>query len=335
MIELSGIGVRFETPAGALDAVRDVSLRIEQGEIFGIVGASGAGKSTLVRVINLLERPTRGTVRIEGVDVTAFRGARLRAVRRGIGMVFQHFNLLHARTVSDNVALPLTIAGVPRGRARGRVLELLQLVGLQDKAAAYPAQLSGGQKQRVGIARALANSPRIVLCDEPTSALDVESTQAILDLLRGVQRKLGITVVVITHEMAVVKAICDRVAVMSRGEVVELGTVYETFAHPRHEFTRQLVARTLDLEIPARLLDGSRGRVLRIAYRGEQAEEPVISEASRRFGVRVNILHGRIEYIGGHPLGTLVAGVDGAAGDVEAAVEYIRGNASEVEVLHG
>ena len=335
MIELTDVAVRFSTPAGPLEAVAGVSLRIEAGEIFGLVGASGAGKSTLVRTINLLERPTRGTVRIDGVDITGAGGERLREVRRGIGMVFQHYNLLHARTALANVALPLTVAGAPRAQARRRATELLELVGLQDKASSYPAQLSGGQKQRVGIARALANSPRILLCDEATSALDLETTGAILDLLRDIQRRLGLTVVVITHEMAVVKAICDRVAVMKEGAVVELGTVYETFARPRHEYTRQLVARTLDLHVPQRLLDGSHGRVLRILYRGEQAEEPVISETAKRFDVRLNILHGRIEYIGGHPLGALVAGLEGAPDEVDRAVAFIRGRASEVEVLDG
>ncbi len=335
MIELSNVSVRFHGPGGALEAVRDVSLRIERGEIFGIVGSSGAGKSTLVRTINLLERPTHGAVRIDGVDITSFSGEQLRGVRRGIGMVFQHFNLLHARTVFDNVALALRIAGTPRDEMRRRVEELLQLVGLQDKASVYPAKLSGGQKQRVGIARALANSPGIVLCDEPTSALDLETTGAILDLLRDINRKLGITMVLITHEMSVVKAICDRVAVMSEGRVVELGTVYDTFAHPRHDFTRQLVARTLDLEMPERLLDGSRGVVLKILYRGDLAMDPLISETAKRFDVSVNILHGRIEYIGGHPLGAIIAGIEGPADAVRGAVAFIRDRASEVEVLHG
>ncbi len=335
MIELSNIEVRFASPGGGLAAVRDVSLRVARGEVFGLVGESGAGKSTLVRTINLLERPTRGTVRIDGTDVTAFRGDALRGMRRRIGMVFQHFNLLHARTVFDNVALPLRIAGASGPEIRRRVLELLRLVGLEDKALAHPARLSGGQKQRVGIARALASSPEILLCDEPTSALDLETTAAILELLGDIHRKLGITMVIITHEMAVVKAACDRVAVMKDGAVVEEGTVYDVFASPRHDYTRQLVGRTLALELPERLLDGSRGTILKIVYRGLQAEEPLISETSRRFDVRVNILHGRIEYIGGHPLGALVAGVEGPREEVEKALAFIRGRASDVEVLHG
>jgi D-methionine transport system ATP-binding protein len=334
MIDLSHVEVRFDTPRGTLAAVRDVSLHVDRGEVFGIVGESGAGKSTLVRTINLLERPTRGSVTIDGTDVTAFEGDALRAVRRGIGMVFQHFNLLHARTVFDNVALALRIGGASRDEIERRVTELLPLVGLEDKALAYPAQLSGGQKQRVGIARALASSPKILLCDEPTSALDLETTAAILELLKGINRKLGITVVLITHEMAVVKAICDRVAVMKDGVLVEEGTVYDVFASPRHEYTRGLVGRTLALDMPERLLDGSRGRVLKIVYRGARAEEPLISETARRFDVRLNILHGRIEYIGGHPLGALVAGIEGETEEVDRAVEFLRSRASGVEVLH-
>jgi D-methionine transport system ATP-binding protein len=215
------------------------------------------------------------------------------------------------------------------------VLELLQLVGLEDKAFAYPARLSGGQKQRVGIARALASSPEILLCDEPTSALDLETTAAILELLRDIHRKLRITIVLITHEMAVVKAVCDRVAVMKDGAVVELGAVYDVFASPKDDYTRQLVRRNLALDMPERLLDGSRGTILKIVYRGPQAEEPLISDTARRFDVQVNILHGRIEYIGGHPLGALVAGVDGPPAEVGKALAFIRSRAADVEVLHG
>jgi D-methionine transport system ATP-binding protein len=256
-------------------------------------------------------------------------------MRRGIGMVFQHFNLLHARTVFDNVAFPLVVAGQPREAIARRVPELLGLVGLEDKARAYPAQLSGGQKQRVGIARALATQPRILLCDEPTSALDLETTGATLALLDDLHRRLGFTMVVITHEMEVVKALCDRVAVMARGEIVEQGTVYDVFASPRHELTRQLVARTQGLSLPPRLLDGSRGRVVKVLFRGATAEEPIVSEASRRFDVKVNILHGRIEYIGGHPIGVLVVGLEGPAASVAQALAFMRASTAGVEELHG
>jgi D-methionine transport system ATP-binding protein len=335
VIELDHVSVRFDGRGHAVEAVRDVSLRVEKGEAFGVVGSSGAGKSTLVRTINLLTRPTAGAVRIAGEDVTRHAGEELRALRRGMGMVFQGFNLLHARTVFDNVAFALRVAGRPPAEVARRVPELLRLVGLEEKARAYPAQLSGGQKQRVGIARALANDPPILLCDEPTSALDLETTASILALLRDLQRRLGITLVVITHEMEVVKALCDRVAVMSAGEVVERGAVYELFANPRHPATRALVARSESLELPPRLLDGSRGRILKILYRGARAEEPVLSDTAKRFDVRVNVLHGRIEYIGGHALGVIVAGLEGPAAEVERAEAFVRERAAAVEVLHG
>jgi D-methionine transport system ATP-binding protein len=336
VIELRDISVRFRGDGRDVEAVRKVSLRVQAGEVFGIVGSSGAGKSTLVRTINLLERPGEGTVHVGGVDVTRHQGEALRAMRRGIGMVFQHFNLLHARTVFDNVAFPLRVGGEPGEVIARRVPELLGLVGLEDKARAYPAQLSGGQKQRVGIARALANRPGILLCDEPTSALDLETTAATLALLDDLHRKLGFTMVVITHEMEVVKALCDRVAVMARGEIVEQGAVYDVFATPRHELTRQLVARTQGLSLPARLLDGSRGRVVKVLFRGAAAEEPVVAETARRFDVRLNILHGRIEYIGGgHPIGVLVVGVDGAPDAVEQALAFMRERTAGIEELHG
>jgi D-methionine transport system ATP-binding protein len=334
MIQLEQVSVRFEGRGRTVEAVRDVSLRVGRGEVFGIVGKSGAGKSTLVRTVNLLTRPARGTVRIDGVDVTAFDGEALRRVRRGIGMIFQHFNLMHARTAAENVAFALRVAGRPTTEIGRRVPELLRRVGLEGHGDAYPAQLSGGQKQRVGIARALANDPAILLCDEPTSALDLETTASILDLLRDINRERGITLVVITHEMEVVKAICDRVAVMDGGAVVEEGTVYGIFASPRQELTRQLVARTQALELPERLLDGTHGRIVKITYRGERAEEPVISEASRRFDVRLNILHGRIEYVGGHAIGLLVAGITGPPAEVDRATAYLRDQAAGLEVLH-
>lgn len=333
MIRLTDIQVRFNGPHGPFDAVKKVSLHIGQGEIFGIVGTSGAGKSTLLRTINLLERPTGGTVVIDGTDITGFTGAELRRLRLGTGMIFQQFNLIHTKSVFQNIAFALKVAGRSREEIAQRVPELLALVGLTDKAAAFPAQLSGGQKQRVGIARALANAPRVLLCDEPTSALDLETTASILDLLREINQTLGITIVIITHEMSVVKAICDRVAVMDAGNIVEQGTVYDLFAAPEHEFTRQLVARTLNLELPPRLLQEGAGRLLKLHYRGERAEEPVISEAIRCFGVQVNILHGQIDYIGGQPIGSLVVSLKGDTGAVEQAAAYIGSRTAGLEVL--
>lgn len=333
MIELKDIQVEFCSGRTVLQAVKGASLKIERGEMFGIVGASGAGKSTLLRTINLLERPASGSVTIGGVDVTGFTGGALRTLRLQTGMIFQQFNLIHTRTVSANIAFPLKVAGKSREEIAARVPELLALVGLEDKAHAYPAQLSGGQKQRVGIARALANSPQILLCDEPTSALDLETTASILELLKEINHRLGITVVIITHEMAVVKTICDRVAVMHDGEIIETGKVYDLFAHPRHEFTRQLVARTFSLELPARLFTGNGARIVKIHYRGSRAEEPVISETVRQFGVQVNILHGQIEYIGDNPLGVLIAELAGEQEQVERATSFICRSTNAVEVI--
>lgn len=333
MITLDNIQVEFRTGKNILQAVKNASLKIERGEVFGIVGTSGAGKSTLLRTINLLERPTGGSVAIGGVDVTGFTGSNLRSLRLQTGMIFQQFNLIHTGTVYANIAFPLKVAGKSQEEIARRVPELLELVGLEDKAVAYPAQLSGGQKQRVGIARALANSPRILLCDEPTSALDLETTASILELLKEINQRLGITVVIITHEMAVVKAICDRVAVMHRGEIIETGTVYDIFAQPQHDYTRQLVSRTCNLVLPQRLLADSDARLVKIHYRGSRAEEPIISETVRQFGVQVNILHGQIEYIGDNPLGVLVAELSGDQEQVESAIAYICRSTTAVEVI--
>jgi D-methionine transport system ATP-binding protein len=333
MIQLTDIQVNFDAAQGSIEAVKNVSLTVGRQEIFGIVGTSGAGKSTLLRTINLLERPTGGTVKVDGIDVTGFKGAELRKLRLSTGMIFQQFNLINAKSVYGNVAFALQVAGRTKQEIELRVPELLELVGLMDKKDAYPAQLSGGQKQRVGIARALANSPQVLLCDEPTSALDLETTSSILELLKEINRALGITIVIITHEMAVVKAICDRVAVMNAGEIVEEGSVYELFSTPQHEFTRQLVSRALNLDLPLRFTERNEGMILKLHYRGESAEEPVISETVRLFGVQLNILHGQIEYIGGRPLGSLVVSLNGDADSICLAATYIKSQTASMEVL--
>jgi D-methionine transport system ATP-binding protein len=333
MIQLTDIQVNFDGAQGSIEAVKNVSLTVGRQEIFGIVGTSGAGKSTLLRTINLLERPTGGTVKVDGIDVTGFKGAELRKLRLSTGMIFQQFNLINAKTVYGNVAFALKVAGRTKQEIELRVPELLELVGLTDKKDAYPAQLSGGQKQRVGIARALANSPQVLLCDEPTSALDLETTSSILELLKEINHVLGITIVIITHEMAVVKAICDRVAVMNAGEIVEEGSVYDLFSTPQHEFTRQLVSRALNLDLPLRFTERNEGMILKLHYRGECAEEPVISETVRLFGVQLNILHGQIEYIGGRPLGSLVVSLNGDADSICLAATYIKSQTAGMEVL--
>ena len=340
MIELKEISVAFVAKEQTVRAVRNASLSIAPGEIFGIVGTSGAGKSTLLRVINLLERPGSGRVLLDGRDITELTGAALRSERQKIGMIFQHFNLMHTCTVYENVAFPLQIAGQSRQQISERVPELLGLVGLADKAKAYPAQLSGGQKQRVGIARAIANRPQVLLCDEPTSALDLESSASILELLKEINERLGITIVLISHEMNVIKRICTRVAVMDQGEVIELGDVYDIFATPKAAFTRQLVDHTFNLELPRHLTEDLSGTLLKILFLGDSAEHPVLSEATLRFGVSVNILHGKIEYINNRPIGLLIALLtdrsDGqpSSSQLGEAVDFIRHNTAQVEVLH-
>ncbi len=258
----------------------------------------------------------------------------LRKLRLGIGMIFQHFNLIQSKTVFENVAFAMKAAGKNEQEISERVTELLSLVGLADKHHVYPAKLSGGQKQRVGIARALANNPRILLCDEPTSALDLETTQSILELLKNINKKYGITIVVITHEMDVVKAICDRVAVMSYGKIVEQGAVYEIFARPQHELTKQLIRHTMNLELPPQLFADIEGKLLKIVYQGETAVEPVISDTSKKFDVKIAILHGKIEYIGSQPIGVLVVNVKGQSSEIEKAVAYIGENSAYTEVLY-
>lgn len=338
MIEIEKVCVDFPTGRSQTSrAVNDVSLHIGAGEIFGIVGTSGAGKSTLLRTLNALQRPSEGSVKIGGTEITALQGAELRKARQRIGMIFQHFNLMHTRTVRQNVAFSLKAAGWERSKIGPRVAEILELVGLADKANRYPVQLSGGQKQRVGIARAIANHPDVLLCDEPTSALDLETSATILALLKKINQQLGITIVLITHEMNVIKTICDRVAVMSGGEVVESGEVFDIFAHPQHEFTRQLVSHTLNLTLPVRLLDNMRGALLKIMFVGDSAEQPVLSSAAVKYGVAVNILHGKIEYIGDRALGILVVAITapGNPAAVGDAIDHIRKHTACVEVLNG
>ena len=302
MIELRHISKVFRGRKQAVKALDDVSLSIGQGEVFGIIGFSGAGKSTLVRCINLLERPTSGQVIVDGVDLTQLSSSQLRAARKGIGMIFQQFNLLSQSTVAANVRYPLSIAGVGRAEADRRVADLLRLVDLEDKADAYPAQLSGGQKQRVAIARALATNPKIILCDEATSALDPITTNSILELLARLNRELGVTVVVITHEMRVVEQICSRVAVMDGGRVVEQGRVQDVFLHPQSETSRRLIDPSAHKgdhrELPP--------NTLRLAFAGNDSGAPVISDMTLQCNALVSILSANTETIGGAPYGQML-----------------------------
>jgi D-methionine transport system ATP-binding protein len=329
-----------------------VRLDVRRGEIFGIIGRSGAGKSTLLRLVNGLEKPTSGAVRVNGVSVGELDERGLVALRRRIGMVFQHFNLLSAKTVYDNIALPLRIAGVPKAAIESKVSALLELVGLSAKRNAYPASLSGGQKQRVGIARALVHDPDILLCDEATSALDPETTQSILALLRDINRRLGLTVILITHEMAVIREVCDTVAVIEQGAVVETGAVWRVFGAPQHDATRALL-RTLVHDLPddlaARLKPASADALPRdatdilldVRYTGANGHDPDLAALSAALtvdGGRVSFLHGGIDRIQGHAQGRLVvaaqlAGPGPFASHIAALIERARRHADHVEVL--
>ena len=298
MIVLRNISKVFDNGKVALTAVDNVNLTIEQGQIYGIIGYSGAGKSTLIRLLNGLEKPSAGSVTINGQDISAAKGEALRQARLKISMVFQHFNLLWSRTVSENIAFSMQIAGVPKASIKARVAELVELVGLKGRENAYPSQLSGGQKQRVGIARALANSPDVLLCDEATSALDPQTTDQILDLLLDINRRFRLTIVLITHEMYVVRKICDRVAVMENGKVVEEGDVLSVFTHPQQPITQQFVRQVSQYAeeetFNTELANDLEGTVIRLTFTGHRTHKPIVGELTLRYGLPFNILHGKM-----------------------------------------
>ncbi len=341
MIELTHISKNFASGGRTVHAVQDVSLSIGKGEIFGIIGFSGAGKSTLVRCINLLERPTSGSVTVDGKEMTALSARELRQARKKIGMIFQHFNLMPSRTVFGNVAYPLRGSGLSREQIADKVHRLLELVGIGDKAEAYPKQLSGGQKQRVAIARALANDPNVLLCDEATSALDPQTTKAILRLLKNLNEKLGITVVIITHEMAVVKEICDRVAVMEHGRVVEQGEVFNVFADPRQEITRSFIHTTSNLRKIEELIEEDSPVVqlkpgeliVRLSYIQRNVSEPLISTVSRKFDITLNIIFSDIAIVQNAPIGGTVAIISGEREQSTQAIAYLSEKNVGVEVI--
>ena len=321
-------------------AVTDINLHIAKGTIFGVIGSSGAGKSTLIRCVNMLEAPSSGSIIVDGVDLTTLSKKQLVETRRNIGMIFQHFNLLSSRTVFDNVALPLELAGKDKSQITTKVTELLKLVGLADKHESYPSNLSGGQKQRVAIARALASDPSVLLCDEATSALDPATTQSILELLKEINRKLNITILLITHEMEVVKSICHEVAIIGGGELVEKGTVGDIFAHPKTELAHEFIRSTLDLSIPedyqARLqpnrVEGSYPLV-RMEFTGATVDAPLMSQISRKYNIDVSILSSDLDYAGGVKFGMMVAEIFGTEADSVAAMQYLRDHKVKVEVL--
>jgi len=333
MIDFKNVQVSFKYKGQTVNAVNDVSFSIPEGSAFGIVGGSGAGKSTLLRTINGLQSITGGSVTADGKDVAKLKGKELREYRKNVGMIFQHFNLAESRTVYKNIAFTLESAGWSKEDTDKRVTELLNFVNLADKRDTYPAKLSGGQKQRVAIARALANNTKILLCDEPTSALDAETTASVLELLKKVNEELNVTIVIITHELDVVKNICDRVAVMNQGRLEETGDVYQVFTKPETDFTEQLIAHTYDFSIPESILNGLDGKVIRLTYLGEKATDAVLSETAKEFDVKYNILHGKIEYIGDKPLGILYVNIIGDDEAIDKAVKALEEKVEKLEVI--
>lgn len=341
MITLQNISKTFIDGGKEVQAVKDVNLTIHDGDIFGIIGFSGAGKSTLVRCINLLERPTSGTVTVDDKEITALSAKELRKARKKIGMIFQHFNLMPSRTIFGNVAYPLKGSGLSKQEIADKVHKLLDLVGISEKENAYPSQLSGGQKQRVAIARALANDPKILLCDEATSALDPQTTKSILKLLQKVNETLGITIVVITHEMDVVKEICNRVAVMDHGNVVEEGEVFSIFATPQNKVTRDFIKTTSNLQKIEELVEAGSPVValkpgeliVRLSYIEKNASEPLISAVTEKFGIILNIIFADVEIVQNAPIGGTVAIVSGDKDKVEQALTYLKEKNVGVEVI--
>ncbi|WP_070119483.1 methionine ABC transporter ATP-binding protein [Bacillus marinisedimentorum] len=338
MIQLSNIEKVFKSKKGPIEAVKDVNLTIQNGEIYGIIGYSGAGKSTLIRMLNGLEKPTGGTITVGDWNMNTLSGRELRLARQEIGMVFQHFNLLWSRTVYDNIAFPLEISRVAKKERNERVLELIRLVGLQGREDAYPSELSGGQKQRVGIARALANNPKVLLCDEATSALDPETTDSILDLLVDINERFGLTIVLITHEMHVIHKISHRVAVMENGRVVEEGNVRDVFRKPKQQVTRRFVKQVTEPDeaeetIEHLLAQYEHGKVIQLTFIGNDAEEPVINETIKKFEVIVNILQGKVQQTNSGTYGTLFVHFSGDDDEVNRAISHIRKRGVEAEVL--
>ncbi|HWK21780.1 MAG TPA: methionine ABC transporter ATP-binding protein [Ureibacillus sp.] len=333
MLEFQNITKIYESKNKQVVGVDNVSIKINRGDIFGIVGYSGAGKSSLLRCVNLLERPTSGKVLVDDIDLTQLSSSALRKARLKIGMIFQHFYLISQKTVGENIAFALRAADTPKKDIDGRVKELLEMVGLTDKKDVFPGQLSGGQKQRVGIARALANNPSILLCDEATSALDPKTTLSILKLLKKINEKLGITIVLITHEMDVVKEICNRMAIMQDGQVIEEGEVYDIFAQPNKPLTKEFINSVVSFEIPKDILANVKGQVIKLLFKGDVAGEGVISDTIQQFDVKGNFLHGIIEYIQERPLGIFIMELQGEKAVVDEAKKYMEQRGALVEVV--
>ncbi|BCJ87962.1 methionine ABC transporter ATP-binding protein [Effusibacillus dendaii] len=337
MIQLQNLHKEYRAGKHSIPALTGINMNIEKGEIFGVIGHSGAGKSTLIRCINLLERPTSGKVIVDGVDLTSLDARSLQEQRRYMGMIFQHFNLLSSATVAENVAFPLELAKRPKVEIRRKVNELLALVGLEAHQDKYPAQLSGGQKQRVGIARALANDPKVLLCDEATSALDPQTTNSILTLLLDINKKLHITIVLITHEMHVIRSICDRVGVIDGGKIVEMGKVADVFLKPQHSTTREFIEQVADFadlqEAVVREKSAEQRTIVRITFLGEQTYQPILFQTMKETDVPFSILQGTISRMKDTPYGQLVAELEGDESRVENAVKMLRLHGLDVEVI--
>lgn len=340
MIQIKNVNKVFYQGELAINALVDINMHIKQGSIFGVIGSSGAGKSTLIRCVNLLERPTSGEIIVDGVSLTSLSNRDLTQARRKIGMIFQHFNLLSSRNVFDNVSLPLELSGADKASIKSKVNSLLTLVGLETKAETYPANLSGGQKQRVAIARALASDPKVLLCDEATSALDPATTQSILKLLNKINQELNLTILLITHEMAVVKGICQEVAIIGDGKLVEQGLVGDIFAHPKTALAKEFIRSTLDLSIPndykERLMAKQTEKsfpLVRLEFSGETVDAPIISQLARKFNIDISILTSTMDYVGGVKFGLMLVELFGNNQDIDAALSFLSENKVKTEVL--
>lgn len=333
MIELVDISKTFQGKQGPIHALDDVSLSVEKGQIYGVIGYSGAGKSTLIRCVNLLEKPDKGSIIVKGQDLTKLSTGKLRKARGSIGMIFQGFNLLKTATVYDNIALPLKLTGLNKKQVEERVKKYLKIVGLESKYHAYPSELSGGQKQRVAIARALSHEPEVLLSDEATSALDPDTTEAILDLLLKINKELGITILLITHEMNVIQRICDRVAVMENGAVIEEGETKEIFTSPKNPTTKRFVSSLFSHKIPEGILDGlnQTGQVSTLSFFGEASGEPALAQVSKKFDIYPNILSGSITQLKDDSFGQLVVHFKGETSEIEKAVKFLEDDGVHVE----
>ncbi len=334
MIEIKGLVKKYITDQEILTALDNVDISVKEGEIYGVIGPSGAGKSTLIRTLNLLEKPDQGSIVINNMDLIKLSKKQLRDSRKKIGMIFQHFNLLSSRTVRGNISFPLEIAGIPKEKRKKKVERLIELVGLSDRADHYPSELSGGQKQRVGIARALTNDPEVLLSDEATSSLDPESTESVLDLLRKIRDELNLTIILITHEMDVIKQVCDRVAVMEKGKVIEEGRVIDVFVNPQKNLTRRFIRTVIDYTLPDGLENlQKKDRLVRVSFMGESTHHPLISLLVRNYQVDANILYGRIDDIQGIPFGTLILDLEGDEQSIDAGIKFLKDKSLSVEVL--